>query len=63
MRVRVGAHCNIGSHVIIMDNDFHRLEPERRNEMPESAPVILEDNAWIGCAQSSFEASRLAPAA
>lgn len=46
--VKLGAHCNIGSHVIIMDNDFHRLEPERRDEMPESAPVILEDNVWIG---------------
>ena len=46
--VKIGAHCNIGSHVIIMDNDFHRLEPERRNEMPESAPIILEDNVWIG---------------
>lgn len=46
--VRLGAHCNIGSHVIIMDNDFHRLEPERRNEMPDSAPIILEDNVWIG---------------
>lgn len=46
--VKIGAHCNIGSHVIIMDNDFHRLEPERRNERPESAPIILEDNVWIG---------------
>jgi len=46
--VKIGAHCNIGSHVIIMDNDFHRLEPERRHEMPESAAVILEDNVWLG---------------
>lgn len=48
LRVVIGSHCNIGSHVIIMDNDFHRLEPERRNERPESAPVILEDNVWLG---------------
>ncbi|HET9953614.1 MAG TPA: hypothetical protein VFQ61_03875, partial [Polyangiaceae bacterium] len=46
--VRIGAHCNIGTHVLMMDNDFHRLEPERRNEMPESAPIILEDNVWLG---------------
>jgi len=31
-----------------MDNDFHRLEPERRNERPDSAPIILEDNVWLG---------------
>ena len=46
--MRIGAHCNIGSHTIIIDNDFHRLDPERRNEMPDSAPIILEDNVWIG---------------
>jgi maltose O-acetyltransferase len=31
-----------------MDNDFHRLEPERRNERPESKPIVLEDNVWLG---------------
>jgi maltose O-acetyltransferase len=46
--VQIGAHCTIGTYVIIMDNQFHRLEPERRNERPESAPVIIEDNVWLG---------------
>ena len=46
--VQIGANCTIGTHVIIMDNDFHRLEPEHRNERPESAPVIIEDNVWLG---------------
>jgi maltose O-acetyltransferase len=46
--VRIGARCNIGTYVIIMDNDFHRLEPERRNEPPESAPIVLEENVWLG---------------
>lgn len=46
--VKIGANCSIGTHVIILDNNFHRLEPEQRNEMPESAPVILEDNVWLG---------------
>jgi len=48
LSVIVGANCNIGSHVSIMDNDFHRMEPERRNEMPASAPIVLEENVWIG---------------
>jgi len=48
LEVKIGAHCNIGSHVIIMDNDFHRLEPERRDEMPDAAPVVLEENVWLG---------------
>jgi acetyltransferase-like isoleucine patch superfamily enzyme len=46
--VRIGAECNIGTYVIIMDNNFHRLEPERRHERPESIPVCLEDNVWLG---------------
>ncbi len=46
--VRIGARCNIGTYVIMMDNDFHHVEPERRNEMPKSAPIILEENVWLG---------------
>ncbi len=46
--VRIGADCNIGTHVIIMDNEFHSIEPERRNEIPESRPIELADNVWIG---------------
>ena len=46
--VRVGSRCNIGPYCIMMDNDYHSLEPERRNEMPPSAPIILEENVWLG---------------
>jgi maltose O-acetyltransferase len=46
--VRIGSHCSIGTYVIIMDNDFHRLEPERRNELPDSKPIVIEDNVWLG---------------
>ena len=47
-RVVIGAHARIGTYVIIMDNDFHRLEPERRDEVPPSAPVTIGDNVWLG---------------
>lgn len=46
--VRIGARCHIGTHVMMMDNSFHRLEPERRLERPESAPIVIEDDVWIG---------------
>ncbi len=46
--IRIGPRCNIGTYVIMMDNDFHRIEPERREEMPPSAPIILEENVWLG---------------
>jgi len=46
--VTIGANCLIGTHVLIADNDFHRLDPNHRNETPDSAPVVLADNVWIG---------------
>ncbi len=47
-RIRIGSNCSIGTHVIMIDNDFHRLEPERRNELPSSKPIVLEENVWLG---------------
>ena len=46
--VRIGDRCSLGTHVIIMDNDYHRTDPERRDELPPSAPVVLEANVWLG---------------
>ena len=46
--VAIGKDCLIGTYVMIVDNDFHRLEPERRFEPPDPAPTTLEDNVWIG---------------
>lgn len=46
--IRIGDDCTIGTYVIIMDNDYHCLEPDRRNEMPPSAPITLEQNVWLG---------------
>jgi len=46
--VRIGADCHIGPYTMLLDNGFHRVEPERRLERPPSAPIIVEDNVWIG---------------
>jgi maltose O-acetyltransferase len=46
--VRIGPRCQIGPHCMLMDNDFHRLEPERRMERPDSSPIVLEENVWLG---------------
>ena len=46
--VQIGPRCNIGPHVLLMDNNFHRLEPDRRDEMPPSRPIILEENVFLG---------------
>lgn len=46
--IKIGANCSIGTYCMLMDNDFHHIDPERRNERPESKPIILEDNVWLG---------------
>jgi maltose O-acetyltransferase len=45
--VRIGDRCNIGSQSILIDNAFHQLDPDRRDQQPEPAPVILEENVWL----------------
>lgn len=46
--IRIGPQCHIGTHVIIIDNDFHRLEPDRRTERPPSKNVEIGANVWLG---------------
>jgi acetyltransferase-like isoleucine patch superfamily enzyme len=46
--VRIGPRCQIGPYTMMLDNDFHRVEPERRLERPPSKPIIVGENVWIG---------------
>src|SRR5512146_378808 len=32
--VKIGKNCLVGTYVNITDNNFHRIEPDRRNEFP-----------------------------
>jgi len=44
--VRVGDGCLIGTHVMVMDCDFHRVEDKAWDTTGQ--PVILEDRVWLG---------------
>lgn len=44
--VRVGARCQIGPRVMVVDNDFHL--PGDPLTRPRSEPVVLEDLVWVG---------------
>lgn len=49
--VRIGVYVGIGANVCIYDTDFHPIDPyERRYEdyKTKSAPVVIDDYAWIG---------------
>jgi acetyltransferase-like isoleucine patch superfamily enzyme len=43
--IRIGAHCMIGTHVSILDNDFHELQ--QRDRMTAPRPVVIHDRVWI----------------
>jgi acetyltransferase-like isoleucine patch superfamily enzyme len=44
--VKIGAHCFLGHYTFIMDNDQHDVVTHWG--LPPSAPVVIEDNVWIG---------------
>lgn len=46
--VQIGERCHIGPHTMMLDNDYHHVDPARRLERPESRPILVEDNVWIG---------------
>jgi len=46
--VTIGKECNIGDMVSILDSDFHGIGADERKQEGESAPVVIEDNVWLG---------------
>ncbi len=44
--VHIGTDCMVGTHVIILDSDFHDATDYKRR--PESRPVMIGDHVWIG---------------
>lgn len=51
--IQIGRHCVFAGEVRILDNNSHSLDFERRRinaplEPSEVAPVVIEDDVWIG---------------
>jgi len=44
--VRIGDDCLIGTHVMVMDCDFHRIEDKAWDTTGE--PIVIEDRVWLG---------------
>ena len=44
--VKIGDGCLIGTHVMVMDCDFHRVEDKAWDTTGK--PIVLEDRAWLG---------------
>ncbi len=47
--IRIGNEVMAGANVLITDFDWHAINPgERRHGIPESRPITIEDNVFIG---------------
>jgi len=62
--ITIGAHCLLSALVRIHDNDGHPLDPERRRRhepitADEAAPVVIEDNVWIGASATILKGVRI----
>lgn len=44
--VKIGNDCLIGTHVSVMDTDFHRVEDKAWD--PTGEPIVIEDRVWLG---------------
>jgi len=63
-RISVGDHCLVSTCVRIHDNDGHPLDSDRRRRgepirNDEIAPVVIEENVWIGASATILKGVRI----
>lgn len=47
--IEIGDNVLVGSSVIVLDSDFHEIDPEKRiGGTPKTGKVVIGDNVWIG---------------
>ena len=59
--VVLGNHVLCGANTTILDTDFHHTDPTRRldhRDVP-AAPVVLEDNVWLGMGSTVLKGVRI----
>lgn len=47
-RIEIGNNVLFGANSTITDTDWHGIAPDERRGPGASAPVVIEDNVWIG---------------
>jgi acetyltransferase-like isoleucine patch superfamily enzyme len=57
--IRIGADCRIGGNCFIVDSDFHGLRPTERDTPGKTAPVVIEDNVWLGVSVAVLKGVRV----
>ena len=55
--VQIGRDCDIGQYSIIMDSDYHDVSD---HHLPgKSAPIVIEDDVWLGARTIVLRGSRI----
>jgi acetyltransferase-like isoleucine patch superfamily enzyme len=55
--ISIGDRVRLGPYVMIVDTDFH--DPYERSKRPPAAPVVIEDDVWIGAKASVLKGVRI----
>jgi len=55
--VKIGKRCNIGQFAIIIDDDYHDVDDHTAHG--KVAPVIIEDDVWLGARVTVLRGSRI----
>jgi len=50
IKIKIGNNVMIGAYSMILDNDFHNSDPNKRQDRTDclARPVVIEDNVFIG---------------
>lgn len=46
--ISVGNNVSIAYNVLIQDSDYHTMYDENGNAKPQTSPIVIEDDVWIG---------------
>lgn len=46
--ISIGDNVSIAYNVLIQDSDYHTMYDENGNEKPQTLPIVIEDNVWVG---------------
>jgi acetyltransferase-like isoleucine patch superfamily enzyme len=46
--ISIGNNVSIAYNVLMQDSDYHTMCDELGNEKPQTLPIVIEDDVWIG---------------
>jgi acetyltransferase-like isoleucine patch superfamily enzyme len=47
-RIDIGSGVLLGANSVVADTDFHALDPARRAQPGAAAPIVIEDDVFVG---------------